>query len=182
MKRAPRHPSAHTGEEAARRAGVRTLTMEQWCALARDGSVPAMTVPLEGDSMRPLIRKGRDPVTIVPVRRDLMVGDVVLFVDDGGRYVVHRVWRLGQSIVQTLGDNSRYPEPWFSRERVLGMAVSFRRNGRTHRLDTRRARAWGRVWMATHPVRLRAALVADAIAGRSGKPNTDEGEGARDGR
>ena len=132
---------------------TRSIPMEQWCALAREGAAPPVTICLEGDSMRPLIRRGKDPVTIVPLRRELMKGDVVLF-RLGERYVVHRVWQLKEGLVRTFGDNCWNPEPWFPEEQVLGQVVRYARGGRTHRLDTPAARAWGRMWMAIHPIRL----------------------------
>ena len=132
---------------------IRTIPMETWCELARQGAAPPVTICLEGDSMRPLIRRGLDPVTIVPVSRELKTGDVVLFTLGGGRYVVHRVWKLKPMQVQTLGDNCWNPEPWFPREQVLGQVVKYVRNGRTHQLDTPQARAWGRIWMALYPIR-----------------------------
>ena len=132
---------------------TRSIPMEQWCALAREGAAPPVTICLEGDSMRPLIRRGKDPVTIVPLRCGLMKGDVVLF-RLGERYVVHRVWQLKEGLVRTFGDNCWNPEPWFPEEQVLGQVVRYARGGRTHRLDTPAARAWGRLWMAIHPIRL----------------------------
>ena len=102
--------------------------------------------------MRPLIRRGRDPVTIVPLQRTLKKGDVVLF-NLGERYIVHRVWRLKPGWVRTFGDNCWNPEPWFPEEQVLGQVVRFIRNGRTIRLDTPFARAWGRMWLSVHPIR-----------------------------
>lgn len=130
----------------------RSITIEIWCALAREGAAPPVTIFLEGDSMRPLIRRGKDPVTIVPLTRELMKGDVVLF-RLGERYVVHRVWQLKDGLVRTYGDNCLNPEPWFPAEQVLGQVTTFKRNGRTHRLDTPAARAWGRGWMAAWPLR-----------------------------
>ena len=133
---------------------TRSIPMEAWCALAREGAAPPVTICLEGDSMRPLIRRGRDPVTIVPLSRELKKGDVVLFTLRDGRYVVHRVWKLKPGWVRTFGDNCWNPEPWFPEELVPGQVVCFVRNGRTVRLDTPVARAWGRVWMFSHPIRL----------------------------
>ena len=132
---------------------TRSIPMETWCKLAREGAAPPVTICLEGDSMRPLIRRGRDPVTIIPINRPLQKGDVVLF-RLGERYIVHRVWQMKNGMVRTFGDNCWNPEPWFPEEQVLGMVVRFVRAGRTFRLDTPAARAWGRVWMAIHPVRL----------------------------
>ena len=144
---------------------IRTIPMEQWCALARENVAPPVTICLEGESMRPLIRKGRDPVTIVPVRGELKKGDVVLFTLGDGRYVVHRVWRLREGLVRTLGDNCVNPEPWFPRAQVLGQVVRFSRNGHAFRLDTPAARAFGRVWMVLFPIR-RGYKRARALAGR----------------
>lgn len=132
---------------------TRSITMDSWCALAREGAAPPVTICLEGESMRPLIRRGRDPVTIVPLRRALLKGDVVLF-RLGERYIVHRVFEIGDGMVRTFGDNCLNPEPWFPQEQVLGQVVCFSRGGKTCRLDTPAARAWGRAWMAVHPVRV----------------------------
>lgn len=132
---------------------TRSISMAQWCALAREGAAPPVTICLEGDSMRPLIRKGRDAVTIVPMQRAPMKGDVVLFTLGDERYVVHRIWRLDKNMVRTLGDNCLNPEPWFPQEKVLGQVVRFRRDGRTYRLDTPAARMWGKLWMGIHPFR-----------------------------
>lgn len=132
---------------------TRSIPIELWCEMAREGAAPQVTICLEGDSMRPLIRRGCDPVTIIPLSHELRTGDVVLFTLGDGRYVVHRIWKLRDGYVRTLGDNCRYPEPWFPREQVLGYVARFSRNGRVHRLDTPAARIWGRLWMAAYPMR-----------------------------
>lgn len=132
---------------------VRSISIDDWCALAAEGSAPPVTIPLEGSSMMPLIRRNVDPVTVVPLQRRLKKGDVVLFTPGAGCYVVHRVWKLREHQVQTLGDNCWNPDPWLPCEAVLGQAVTFTRNGRRHRLDTCGARLWGRFWMGLFPVR-----------------------------
>ena len=135
-------------------AEKRQMSIAQWRALAGEGTVIPMRIPLEGDSMRPLIRRGRDPVTIVPLSRALKRGDVVLFENPPGRYVVHRVRRLKDGRVQTLGDNCWNPDPWMLEKQVLGQALQAERNGRKIPLDSPAARAFGRLWMACHPLRM----------------------------
>lgn len=132
---------------------TRAIPMETWCKLAREGAAPPVTICLEGDSMRPLIRRGVDQVTIIPLSRELKKGDVVLF-RLGEKYIVHRVWKLAGSRVRTFGDNCWNPDPWIPESQVLGLVVKYSRNGRVHCLDTPQARAWGRAWMAIHPIRL----------------------------
>nr|MBR4281481.1 S24/S26 family peptidase [Clostridia bacterium] len=131
---------------------TRAIPMATWCRMAQEGAAPPVTICLEGDSMRPLIRRGRDPVTIIPLTRELQRGDVVLF-RLGERYIVHRVWKLAEGRVRTFGDNCFAPEPWIPMDQVLGLVVKYSREGRVHRLDTPAARAWGRAWLAVHPIR-----------------------------
>lgn len=155
---------------------TRSIPMEQWVALAREGAAPAVTICLEGDSMRPLIRRGKDPVTIVPLSRPLLKGDVVLF-RLGKRYIVHRVWKLQNGMVRTFGDNCWNPEPWFPEQQVLGLVVKYSRDGKAHLLDTPQARTWGRMWMAIHPIR-RCYKRLRALAGRCYRkifPKTQKG-------
>ena len=129
------------------------VSIAQWYALAQRGIVLPMCIPLDGDSMRPLIRRGLDPVSIVPLTRPLRRGDVVLFEYPAGRYVVHRVRGLRGGQVQTLGDHCWNPEPWLPRSCVLGLACRAVRDGKEIPLDTALARALGRIWMAGLPLR-----------------------------
>lgn len=132
---------------------IRTISIAQWCALAKHGSAPPVTICLEGTSMMPLIRRGKDPVTIVPLQRPLRVGDVVLLTTGAERYVVHRVWKIHGNKIRTLGDNCVNPDPWILEDHVLGQVVYYSRNHVKHRLDTPASRLWGRAWMAVFPLR-----------------------------
>lgn len=143
---------------------TRSIAMETWCKLAREHAAPPVTICLEGDSMRPLIRRGRDPVTVIPLNRQLCKGDVVL-VRIGRQYVVHRLWKMQQGAVRTFGDNCWNPDPWIPEGQVLGLVAHYQRRGRVHRLDTPQARAFGRMWMAIHPLRLCYKRLR-ALAGR----------------
>ncbi|MBQ6805352.1 MAG: hypothetical protein IJP04_11910, partial [Clostridia bacterium] len=53
---------------------IHSLGIEQWHALGLEGDMLPVTICLEGDSMRPLIRRGKDPVTILPLSRPLKIG------------------------------------------------------------------------------------------------------------
>ena len=142
-----------------------SIGIEEWCKLSKEGIAPPVTIPLEGSSMQPLIRRGIDPVTIVPLQRPLKKGDVILFTTNPGRFVVHRVWKLKDGFVCPLGDNCWNPDGWIPEENVLGQAICYIRNGRRYRLDTPPARIWGRVWMGLLPVRI-VYYRARALAGK----------------
>lgn len=132
---------------------MRTIGIAEWCALAKSGSAPPVTICLEGSSMMPLIRHGKDPVTITPLQHPLRIGDVVLLTTGAERYVVHRVWKINGNSIRTLGDNCINPDPWIMRDQVLGQVVCYSRNDIKHRLDTPASRLWGRAWMAVFPLR-----------------------------
>lgn len=143
----------------------RCLSVAQWHELARTGLAPPMRIPLDGDSMRPLIRRGKDMVTFVPLDRPLKRGDVALFESPPGRYVAHRVYRLKENRMQTLGDHCWNPEPWLPVSAVLGLAIQVERGKRTIPLDCPFMRALGRIWMALLPLR-RGYWKVRALAGR----------------
>ena len=144
---------------------TRLLTIPLWRELAQGGTILPMRIPLDGDSMRPLIRRGRDRVTFVPLDRPLKRGDVALFEAPPGRYVAHRVYRLEENRVQTLGDHCWNPDPWMPVSAVLGLATQVERGKRTIPLDCPFMRALGRIWMALLPLR-RGYWKVRALAGR----------------
>lgn len=124
------------------------LTAEQWVALAKQGAKVPMTIPIMGTSMLPLIRYKVDPVTILPLDREPLEGDIVLFRHAGdGDLVVHRVYRVLGDQVQTWGDNRPKPDRPVGRSEVLGLVVSMRRGDRTIPLDTDEQRRRGVRWM-----------------------------------
>lgn len=132
---------------------VRSISVEAWHGMALKGSDIPIRIGLQGDSMRPLIRREIDQVTIVPLKRPLRRGDIVLFADVLGRYVVHRVWKIHQDLVLTMGDHCVHPDLPMKKSQVWGLVVSVERNGRRIRLDCASARFLGRLWMNLLPVR-----------------------------
>lgn len=126
-----------------------SLQVADWCKLAKQGISIPVTTMLQGSSMEPLIRCRKDPVTIVPVNRELLPGDIVLFEREDGAYVVHRLYRISEEkqLVQTWGDNCCRPDKPVPVSAVLGMAVSFCRNGRVISLTTEEQRSYGIKWM-----------------------------------
>lgn len=129
------------------------LSVRQWHELAQNGARIPMRTQLDGVSMQPLIRRNRDYVTIVYPERWLVRGDIVLFTDSRGKYVVHRICRLDKERVQTFGDNCDYPDAWMPYGNILGLVVSVERGGKTYCLDSDASRRWGDFWMKSYPLR-----------------------------
>ena len=130
-----------------------TLSVVQWRRLTQEGVYIPVRIQLNGSSMQPLIRRERDYVTIHPIHRPLKRGDIVLFADNTGRYVVHRVWKLDEHSVITLGDNCECPDVPLEHSQVWGLVVKLERGSHVIRLDTPGARTCGRLWMSILPLR-----------------------------
>lgn len=135
----------------------RTLSIPEWHELALEGTMLPMRILIHGGSMMPLIRRGRDYVTIVPVSGRLAIGDIVLFSDPHKeRYVLHRVWKLDGERVQTWGDSCESPDAWLQTADVWGKAVLIERGRRRIIPDPRKGRALARIWHVVGKVRRKA--------------------------
>jgi hypothetical protein len=95
-------------------------------ALAR-GS--AIWLPVAGRSMHPTMVSG-DEVLVEPLQQwPPPSGSVVLSIQTDGSFVMHRVMSWTWRGLTTKGDARRSLDTPISRLRVLGIAVSIRRNG-----------------------------------------------------
>ena len=136
-------------------ANVRALSVEQWHALATSGQTVAVRIQVNGDSMRPLIRRQLDYVTIIPMDRPPRPGDIVLFPGKrlGGDYVLHRVWKVEGRRMLTLGDGCLTLDGWMDAGAAWGRVTRIERGRLT--IDPNRpfwrAAAW--LWMGLYPVR-----------------------------
>lgn len=132
---------------------TRSVSVEEWCALAETGDVMPIRIQLDGISMQPLVRKNRDYVTVIPVRRELKRSDIVLFTDKINRYCVHRVNKIDGDMIRTLGDNCFSYDGWTKKSNIFGLVVSLERNGKKYNLDSPVFRFYGKARMAILPLR-----------------------------
>ena len=132
---------------------TRSVSVEEWCELAQTGEVMPIKIQLDGISMQPLVRRRRDFVTVVPLRREPQKGDIVLFMDKKNRYCVHRVNKTDGNKVRTLGDNCFDYDGWTDKSNISGLVISLERNGKKYNLDSTAFRFYGKVRMAILPLR-----------------------------
>ena len=103
--------------------------------------------------MRPILRKNRDTVTVIPVYRRLKRGDIVLFRRNDGMNVIHRIAKIKGETVVTLGDNCVYRDDPVNLSQVWGIAVSAVRDGKKIRLDSAVSRTFGILPLMVRPFR-----------------------------
>ncbi len=125
----------------------RSLSIPEWHQMATKGNAPPVRIPLNGYSMFPLIRKDIDYVTIIPLDRQLVVGDIVLFAEpDTGRYVMHRVWEIQDGKVLTWGDYCEKPDRWCPMEMIWGRAILIERGRKKIHPNPAKGMRWARFW------------------------------------
>lgn len=124
---------------------TRSLSIQEWVKLAEQNIDIPVRISLHGISMEPLVCKDRDFVTIIPMKRDLLVGDIVLFADmKRDRYVVHRVWKLTDDSVCTWGDNCYNADGWFPKSAIKGLVIKVEKaEGKIIHTDTEYMRKLG---------------------------------------
>ena len=115
--------------------------------MTEQGDAPPVRILLNGNSMFPLVRRNKDYVTIIPFDREPVIGDIVLFYDKKTeRYVVHRVWSMGDGQIQTWGDNCERPDEWLPNDCVWGR-VNLVERGRHRIIPTpQKGLHWAKFW------------------------------------
>ena len=88
-----------------------------------------LSLKVQGNSMAPFLRDGRDVVTF-DKPDNLKIGDIVVF-KRADFYIMHRIIEIDGGCISTLGDNLSVPETDIPIENVCGKAVSVVRKGKT---------------------------------------------------
>ena len=119
--------------------------------LLQDGYDAEFTVT--GNSMWPMLAHGRDSVTIrKPGDFPIKKGDVVLLQTERG-YLLHRVTRLKNGMLQTTGDYNCYRDDYVTAQCVLGTVVCFTRKGKQVSCTDPFYRVCSWLWRLLFPLR-----------------------------
>ncbi len=102
--------------------------MEQLLALLdHTEQVPLV---ISGSSMYPFLHHRRDTVYLSKVTEPLKRGDMILYRRPTGRYVLHRIVRVGEKDYDLLGDRQTAIEPGVPKDRVLAIVTAVHRKGK----------------------------------------------------
>ena len=129
----------------------------------------------KGVSMMPLIRPERDVVEISQREEPLKKYDAVLYKDGQGRYVLHRIIRIGNGTYDILGDNNIRMERGVKDEQILGVLTGILRDGRRVDFGSAAYKVYLLLWCRLYPLRiglLGLARIARALLRRANKLET----------
>lgn len=93
-----------------------------------------VSIKPDGESMLPFIRPKRDVVVLSRLPEQLKKYDLVLYRRDNGKFVLHRVVKVGDTY-SCVGDNQFALEYGVRREQMIAVATAVIRNGRERSVD-----------------------------------------------
>ena len=91
--------------------------------LEKDGELYFTNV---GYSMYPLIRQREDILHIVKAD-DYKKGDIVLFISDKEKYVLHRILKIKKDKIITAGDYNYFKDQPITYTQILGKLISIKK-------------------------------------------------------
>ena len=90
--------------------------------LEKDGTLVQFPI---GYSMLPMLRQKRDTVVIKRINRKPKENDVVLYLRDDGKYVLHRIIKVKNDGYVIRGDNCYYHEYDITDKHIIGIVATF---------------------------------------------------------
>lgn len=112
-------------------------------------------IPIEGSSMLPWLRPGRDTVVLTAAPpSELRRGHIVIaMINDKSSYVLHRIIKRQGEWLTLMGDANLHVTEKVKISDVAGLAIYIKRNGRYHVLNSRYERRKGILWILLKPLR-----------------------------
>ena len=118
--------------------------------IERDGKLVYTNV---GDSMRPLIRQGKDLIIIEKPQGRLKKYDVPLYKRDSGQYVLHRILKVRENDYVICGDNRYSKEYGITDKHIIGVLTAVVRDGKEISMTDWKYKAYIHLWCDLSPVR-----------------------------
>lgn len=106
-----------------------------------------------GISMLPMLRQGIDSVVLSPVPEKLHKYDLPLYLRPDGKYILHRVVKVGEDSYTCIGDNLFQYEYDIRHDCMLALVTSFYRGEKEYSVTDWRYRLYCRIWHYTRPLR-----------------------------
>jgi len=113
-------------------------------------------VGFTGRSMLPMLRQKTDFLDLAKPSERLRKYDLPLYVSPGGKYVMHRIVKVGEGHYICRGDNTYRPE-YVAPQQIVAVVRAFYRGNKRTDVDSAAYKLYCRAWCAAYP--LRKALV-----------------------
>ena len=106
-----------------------------------------------GTSMLPMIKEGRDSVTLSKISSDgIKKYDLILSTRDNGEYILHRVVKAGETYT-CVGDARFVLEHGINKEQIIAEVTAFTRKGKDYTKNSLGYKIYCRIWHFLRPLR-----------------------------
>jgi len=112
----------------------------------------SVTFSPRGISMLPMLRQGKDTVTLSPLPARLKKYDIPLYQREDGKYVLHRIVKAGETYT-CIGDNQFAAEEGLSHSQMIAVVTEFTRSGKVHSVNELSYKLYCRFWHCSRPLR-----------------------------
>ena len=123
------------------------VTLDEMMPLIREQLVGGQSVTFfpRGVSMLPLLREGRDSVTLSAPPERLKKYDIPLYQRADGQYVLHRVVKVGETYT-CIGDNQFVREEGISHAQIIAVCSAVTRDGKRTPTNSFSMRFYATCW------------------------------------
>lgn len=132
--------------------------------IAEEGKVVSMLIA--GSSMAPFLCHNRDYIYFTRPERELRRGDMVFYQRDGGRYVMHRIYKIKPDGYYMVGDAQTQIEGPLRRDQIFALIIQAKRKGKMIRPGDFWWEFFEHVWIRIVPARRAMALLYGILAGK----------------
>lgn len=131
----------------------------------------AVVLPVVGVSMSPLLRNRIDSVVLKRIENvgELKKYDIPLYLNNEGKYALHRIIKVHNDTFDMCGDNQTKIEKNVPKENAVAVAVAFTRDGRNFTVKNKRYKMYSYLWCHVIPLRGGILKLNYAIRGRKSK-------------
>lgn len=132
----------------------RYTELDAWMPLMRENLAAGKTVRFSprGVSMLPMLRQGIDSVVLSPLPPKLKKYDLPLYQRDNGKYVLHRIVKVGQTYT-CIGDNQFELEEGLRHDQMIALVTAFYRGDKRVSVNALGYRLYCRLWHHSRTLR-----------------------------
>ena len=99
-----------------------------------------------GNSMRPLFHDKRDTVTLSAPCGRLKKYDIPFYHRSDGKYILHRIVKVGENDYTARGDNCSFTEYGIKDEDIIGVVKAYTRKGKARDMGSYAQRFYAAIW------------------------------------
>ena len=133
---------------------VYTIPMEEIMSIIRKQLDVGCSIRFSprGISMLPMLREGYDSVVLSPLKEKLKRYDLVLYRRSNGEYVLHRIFRVGETYT-CLGDNQLILERGLRHDQIIAIVTAYYRCEKLYKMNNFPYYLYCRIWCGSLTIR-----------------------------